>query len=203
MDRKIGEVAVRAAREAIEAWVRERKRVRPKLPEFFNQKLGVFVTIKTYPEKKLRGCIGFVESDFPLSEGLVEAAIFATRDPRFPELRKEELDSIVIEVSILTKPEPINTENPEELPERISIGRDGLIARKSLCSGLLLPQVAVEHKMDAETFLSHTCLKAGLSPDEWKDGSVKIYRFSAKVFAEETPRGKIIEETRKEASETN
>ena len=192
MDIQTGETAVKTARKAIDLWVREGKRLHPEgLPEFFEQELGVFVTIHTYPERKLRGCIGFVEPNFPLSRGLVEAGIYATQDPRFPRLRKEELDRVVVEVSVLTKPEPIEVRNPEELPERIRIGRDGLIARMGFYNGLLLPQVATEHGMNEEDFLSHVCMKAGLPPDEWRKGRVKIYRFQAEVFSEERPYGRV------------
>ena len=58
--------------------------------------------------------------------------------------------------------------------------------------GLLLPQVAVAQNWDAEEFISHTCLKAGISPDSWKNPATKIYKFSGEVFSEETPEGKVI-----------
>jgi AMMECR1 domain-containing protein len=52
---------------------------------------------------------------------------------------------------------------------------------------LLLPQVATEWGWDRATFLSQTCMKAGLPHDAWKYGA-QIFRFEAEVFGEE-PRG--------------
>lgn len=68
--------------------------------------------------------------------------------------------------------------------DQIVVGRDGLIARKGGRSGLLLPQVAMEYNWTCEEFLSHTCMKAGMPPDSWKDGSVCFEKFSATVFGE-------------------
>jgi AMMECR1 domain-containing protein len=34
------------------------------------------------------------------------------------------------------------------------------------------------------TFVQHTCLKAGLTTDAWKDDDTVIYRFAAEVFSE-------------------
>ena len=73
------------------------------------------------------------------------------------------------------------------------IGKDGLIARRSFFTGLLLPQVPVEYGWDVEQFLSHTCIKAGLHPDEWRRGDVKFQKFQGRVFGEESPKGPIRE----------
>jgi uncharacterized protein (TIGR00296 family) len=183
-----GQFALRTAREVIEKWVRDEKKARIKeYPESFRDNMGVFVSIHTYPEKQLRGCIGYPEPVMPLIDALVSAAISASHDPRFPRLKRTELPHIVIEVSILTKPEEINVENPSEYPEKITIGRDGLIVRKGPISGLLLPQVATEWGWNQEDFLMQTCAKAGLPPDEWKTGIVKVYKFRSQIFKEEKP----------------
>ena len=122
----------------------------------------------------------------------MEAASSACHDPRFPPLAEKELDNIVVEVSVLTVPQEIKVEQRRELPKMIEIGRDGLIMEKGFRRGLLLPQVPVEWGWDAEQFLEQTCHKAGLSPDSWLDPKVKILSFSAEVFAEDTPRGKVV-----------
>ncbi|RLJ08490.1 MAG: TIGR00296 family protein [Candidatus Aenigmatarchaeota archaeon] len=193
MSLKEGKALVRAAREVIEKWVRKRERFLPeKYPETWNEKRGVFVTIHSYPDNNLRGCIGYPEPVMPLIKALVESAIQATQDPRFPELKENELDNIVVEVSVLTKPELIKVENPKEYPERIETGKDGLIVRKGFYSGLLLPQVATEHGMNEEEFLSHTCMKAGLTPDAWLDPETKVYKFQAEIFKEAEPKGEVV-----------
>lgn len=195
MDLKEGEALVKTARKAIEKWVREREKLSVKdYPRHWDEKRGVFVTIHSYPEKELRGCIGYPEPVMPLIRALVDSAIQATQDPRFPPLEEQELDRIVVEVSVLTPPEPIRVKDPREYPEKIRIGRDGLIVRKGFYSGLLLPQVAPEHGMGKEEFLSHTCLKAGLPPDAWLDSNTQVYRFQAEIFKEVKPRGEVVKE---------
>jgi hypothetical protein len=100
---------------------------------------------------------------------------------------------VKVEVSVLTKPEPIEVENPRDYPKHIEIGRDGLIIEWSGYSGLLLPQVPVEWGWDVEEFLSQTCMKAGLPPDHWFEKDVRIQKFSAQIFKEKTPGGEIEE----------
>jgi len=186
-----GEFAVRTARETIENYVQRERDVSFDFPKSFEVKSGVFVTIDTFPGRELRGCIGYPEPFFPLKEALVKAAQEATRDPRFPPLSDRELNDIVIEVSLLTPPEEITVRRPREYLKEIVIGRDGLIARKGMSRGLLLPQVAVDWEWNAEEFLSNTCMKAGLTRDDWLNRDTRIYKFSAEVFGEESPRGEI------------
>ena len=104
------------------------------------------------------------------------------------------MDEIVIELSILTAPILIKVENTNEYFNKIVVGRDGLIAERGMRRGLLLPQVPVDHdrNWDVETFLSHTCVKAWLSKDAWKEKETKIYSFQAILFEETTPRGEVI-----------
>lgn len=189
-----GEFAVRTAREVIEKHVRGEKieDYRDKGPERFRTKSGVFVTIDTFPGRELRGCIGFPEPIFPLIDAIVNAAQSAsTEDPRFPPVGEKELDKVIVEVSLLTPPQLIGVKKPTELPKQVTVGRDGLIVRKGYFSGLLLPQVAVEWKWNAEEFLSQTCWKAGMTLDSWLDATTKVYRFQAEIFSETAPRGKI------------
>ncbi|MFQ6127484.1 MAG: TIGR00296 family protein [Thermoplasmata archaeon] len=186
-----GECAVLAARNTIENYVRGEDKYDVDFPKSFEEKSGVFVTIDTFPEIELRGCIGYPEPFFPLREAIVKAAQEATRDPRFPPLRENELDNIVIEVSLLTPPEEVIVKKPKEYLKSIVIGRDGLIARKGVFRGLLLPQVAIDWEWNVEEFLSNTCMKAGLRADDWLNRDTRIYKFSAEIFGEKTPRGEI------------
>lgn len=191
-----GSLLVRMAREAIENYVKDRKRIEPPkgLPEKFYGKSGVFVTISKheYGEKQLRGCIGFPYPDRPLVDAVIDSAIAAAvEDPRFEPLSSTELNDIIIEVSVLTPPERISVRSPMEYPSKIKIGEDGLIFRSIWSSGLLLPQVPIEYKWDAEEFLSHTCMKAGATPDSWLRPHVEIYKFQAVIFEELEPRGRV------------
>ena len=169
------------ARESVKSYFQHKK---PEYDEkFLCEKKGVFVTIKL--NEQLRGCIGFPEPIYALGDAIIQSAQAAAfSDPRFPALGKSELKDIKIEVSVLTKPEEIKVKKPEEYFEKIEIGKDGLIARKGLQSGLLLPQVATEWGWDSKEFLQQTCVKAGLSIDAWKDTDTKIFKFQVQVFSE-------------------
>ncbi|MCM8813128.1 MAG: AmmeMemoRadiSam system protein B [Candidatus Omnitrophica bacterium] len=140
------------------------------------QQCGAFVTLKKNGD--LRGCIGRIIADQPLSAVVQEMAVeAAVRDPRFPPVSTDELDEIDIEISVLSPLQLIK--NFDE----INVGTHGLLMRKAGRSGLLLPQVAVEYRWTREEFLQQTCRKAGLPTDAWKQGA-ETYIFSAEVFGE-------------------
>lgn len=141
---------------------------------------GAFVTLEV--DGDLRGCIGYPGSQQALDQVVAECAIAAaTEDPRFSPLRRREMEALEIEISVLTPIEPIEDVGV------IEVGRDGLVVSQGRRRGLLLPQVAVEHGWDRNTFLAHTCLKAGLRADAWKTGA-RVLRFQAEVFSEATER---------------
>ncbi len=186
-----GRTAVRLARKAIETYLAERKVIQDRLPGVFEQKRGVFTTLTKHGE--LRGCIGFPYPIKRLDEAIIESAIAAaTEDPRFPPVTLEEMDEIIVEVTVLTPPEKINAK-PIELPKHVEIGKHGLMVKRGFYSGLLLPQVAVEYGFDAEEFLSQTCMKAGLPPDCWLMEGTEVYRFEGQIFKEIEPRGEVVE----------
>ncbi|MCD6503608.1 MAG: TIGR00296 family protein [Euryarchaeota archaeon] len=188
-----GELAVKIARKIVDNVVLGREIPKfENLPDVFYEKMGAFVTLETYPERELRGCIGIPYPIYPLIEAITEAAEGAAlHDPRFPPIRPEELKKITVEVSILTPPVKIDVNDKRELPKKIKIGEDGLIVKKGFYQGLLLPQVAVEEGWDPETFLAYTCWKAGLPGDCWLDDDTEIYKFTAEIFEEKEPYGKI------------
>jgi uncharacterized protein len=138
---------------------------------------GTFVTLRSGEE--LRGCIGTQTEDAPLYRTVQEMAVAAaTRDPRFPPLRIEELDGVTIEVSVLGGRTLIRD------PREIEIGVHGLAISCRGQRGLLLPQVASESGWTAEEFLGRVCGKAQLAPDAWRAPDATVERFTAQVFAE-------------------
>lgn len=148
------------------------------IPESVKPQQGAFVTLHTL-EGQLRGCIGYVTPVAPLYRTVVENTVNAARrDPRFPPVKPSETSDIEIEISAMTPPREIDS------IDEIEVGKHGLIINRGLMRGLLLPQVATEYGWDKETFLNHTCLKAGLPETAWKDDRVKIEVFSADVFSE-------------------
>ena len=159
----------------------------------FQDKQGVFVTLTK--NSKLRGCIGFPYPIMPLQKAVIEAARAAAfEDPRFPQVEEQEMNDVCVEVSVLTVPKLIEVDNAQEYLKKIKIGKHGLIIRKNIFSGLLLPQVFTDYNCTPEQALEMTCQKAGLNKDGWKSKDADIYRFSAQIFKEEKPNGKITEE---------
>jgi AmmeMemoRadiSam system protein A len=137
---------------------------------------GAFVTL--HLDHRLRGCVGQVESPDPLSETVARSAISAAlHDPRFPPVQAAEIQSLEIEISVLSRPEPIS-------PESIVIGRHGLIISQGARRGLLLPQVAEDRGWSSERFLEETCSKAGLPHRAWREPASRILAFEAEVFSE-------------------
>jgi len=193
---KDGQFLVRLARKAVETYLENGKvMLAPKdASSKFLDRCGVFVTLNKMGanEKELRGCIGLPYPILPLVRAVVDSAInSATQDPRFPPVSRNELNTIIFEVSILTPPQLIKVEKPTEYPSRIEVGKDGLIVEKGYYKGLLLPQVPIEWNWNEEEFLCQCCIKTGLSPDCWLVGGTKIYTFQAIIFEEVTPNGEI------------
>ncbi len=191
MDDSEGEQAVRIARQFVEAEARGIRTLSVRMPDSFAENRGVFVSLHGHGTHLLRGCIGIPEPVYPLSKAIEEAARSVCHDPRFPPLDEEETDHVVVEVSILTPPEEIVIDDRRQLPQKVAVGRDGLIAERGPFRGLLLPQVPVEWGWDAEEFLGQTCMKAGMSPDCWLDKRSKFYKFQGEIFSEQEPRGEV------------
>lgn len=166
------------ARKAIKAAVQKTGEMpEPREEKTLNMRNGCFVTIKQHGE--LRGCIGNFQSELPLFREVAEiAAASATKDPRFYPLQEADLDTIALEISVLSPLAKI-----EDTAE-ITIGKHGIYLEKGYYRGVLLPQVATEHDWDRETFLKQTCLKAGLPTDAWQAADADIYIFSAQIFGD-------------------
>ena len=164
------------ARASIEAAVSGKRAPEPSgVAKKLKEPYGIFVTINKHGN--LRGCIGRIIGDQPLylsCQQMARAA--AIEDPRFSPVTKEELSDLEIEISILTPLQKIDKKGD------VVIGRDGLLIRKGVYSGLLLPQVAAEYGWSVDEFLAQTCYKAGLSTDALESKETEIYRFSAEVF---------------------
>jgi len=137
---------------------------------------GAFVTLRK--AGALRGCIGHVHGDRAVAEVVCEMAVAAAlEDPRFPPVTVEELAEITVEVSVLTPPRPLTPIDPAA----VAVGRHGLIVRHRGAAGLLLPQVAVEHGLDALAFLDAVCRKAGLRDGAWRHPEAEVLTFETEV----------------------
>ncbi len=165
-------------RSSIKEYLKDKKRVSFEIDdEVLNRELGAFVTLKI--KGSLRGCIGRVVGDMPLYKTITEIAVQAAfYDPRLPALTEKEFEEIEVEVSVLSALKKVGS------PGEVKPGLHGVFLKRGFNSGLLLPQVALEHGWDRNTFLEQACYKAGLSKDAWMNKETEIYVFSAEVFSE-------------------
>ena len=146
-------------------------------------KSGTFVTLKS--NNQLRGCIGSLTASTSIADGVRENALNAAfHDPRFPPLKKKELDGVHIEVSVLTKPVPLEYTDADDLLAKLKPGVDGVIIRKGYASATFLPQVW-EQLPQPEPFLSHLCAKAGLPSGQWRQGELTVLVYRVQYFEEE------------------
>lgn len=144
---------------------------------------GTFVTL--HRKGKLRGCIGNIETDKSVLKGVVDNAEHAAfHDTRFHPLTLDELADTVIEVSVLTPKKQLEYEDGKDLAERIRPGIDGVVIKKGRHSATFLPQVWEQLKTPQE-FLSHLCIKAGLSSTQWQHGDLDVSVYQVQSFEEE------------------
>ena len=172
-------IALRIARETLKAAFDKKEYQLPAvLPEIFQEKRGVFVTLRK--QGGLKGCIGNFTPDIGLAQNIQEMAKAAAfSDPRFMPLTEGELKDVEIEISVLSPMQKIID------PNLIEVGKHGVYVKKGARGGVYLPQVAIEQSWTREQFLNSLCEeKAGLNRDCWKNGVVDLYIFTAQVFTE-------------------
>lgn len=143
---------------------------------------GAFVTLNNRGKEagdpgRLRACMGVIEAKQPLDQAVVQAAVWAAQDPRFPRLQAGELKRLDVEVSILSPAHAIAG------PDAIEVGTHGVILSKGSHRALFLPQVATEQGWDRRTMLDHLAQKAGLPRGGWREGA-RFEVFTAQVFGE-------------------
>jgi len=186
---------VHLARDAITHYLKTRQLITSASKDkALSEKSGIFVTLNTMkPLHELRGCIGFPYPEETLVDATVKAAVYAaTQDPRFPPVSLQEFEAnVVVEITVLTPPRPLNLDDRRKLPDLIQVGRDGLIVEGAGTSGLLLPQVATEWNWNAEEFLTNCCIKAGLPPDSWLLDGISVKTFQGEIFEELEPSGNV------------
>jgi len=173
---------LKLARQSLEASVKGEKTPMPQdIPEITKEDRGCFVTLTENGE--LRGCIGYIEPIAPLYKAVIEnAANAALSDPRFPRVTPPELPSIKVEVSVLTRPVPLEYKDPQDLLSKLVPGVDGVILQSGFHQSTYLPQVWEHFSGDKVRFLENLSRKGGMPSDGWKTANVKHYR--AEHFSE-------------------
>lgn len=173
------EILLRVARETIDRHLAGTRTVSRQAEGALGQHRGAFVTLHRREDGELRGCIGMMRGDRPLVDTVARMAVAAAcEDQRFDPVTADELPALSIEISALGPLELIR-------PDDVEVGRHGVVIRHGDRQGVLLPQVPVEHGWDRETFLDHTCRKAGLPEGTWRQPGVEILAFTAEVFGEQ------------------
>lgn len=165
------------ARKAIALIVTERRQLEVVAPQgALAAPSGAFVTLRK--QRRLCGCIGRLSALESLANVVADcAAAAATEDPRFSRLLGNELAEIEIEISVLSAVQKIR-------PEDVQAGLHGLVISRNGRRGVLLPQVAREHRWPVERFLEETCRKAGLDAKAWKEPGTQVEIFTAETFSE-------------------
>jgi AmmeMemoRadiSam system protein A len=184
-----GKILVRFAKRAIEHYLKNGTRLEIKPSEVPSANLvrdgACFVSIYIGKDKALRGCIGSLEACRPLVLDVVDNALNAAfGDPRFHPLRPQELKDVRIEVSVLTPNRKLEVKSPDELLKKLEPRRDGVTIKKGWVRATFLP-VVWEQIPDKAEFLCHLCVKAGLSPEEWKNTEgMEFFVYEAQEFVE-------------------
>lgn len=150
------------------------------VPGNLRAKLSCFVTLTI--NGNLRGCIGHTESTQPLYKDIVENAVGAAfQDFRFSSLTKDEFEDVAIEVSVLTTPQKLDFNGPDDLLNKLRPNIDGVIIKLGRRGATYLPQVW-EQLPDKKEFLSSLCQKAGLLPDDWQRPELKVSVYQVDVI---------------------
>lgn len=171
---------LRVARETLTVYLTQGKMPHTEMTlESLKQPRDAFVTLRK-KNHELRGCIGSVRSPKPLYDHVAELAVSsATRDPRFHPVKLEELEDIVIEISVLSTLQRVSDVS------EITAGVHGVLIEHRSKTGVFLPEVATEQGWDAVELLTQLCAhKAGLPEDAWKKGAA-LYRFTTESIHEE------------------
>ncbi len=162
---------VRLAKKTVEMYIKERKVFRPqRLILKMKERAGVFVSIHKLGE--LRGCIGTLEPRMAnvAEEIILNAISSATGDPRFDPITPDELKDLDYSVDVLTKPEPVKSQ--DQLDPR----RYGVIVEAGWRKGVLLPDLEGVDTVEEQIDICRQ--KAGIAPNE----AVKMYRFEVKRY---------------------
>jgi AmmeMemoRadiSam system protein A len=150
------------------------------VPARLQSPAATFVTLSL--DGVLRGCIGTTQPQLPMAQDVVERArSAASRDPRFPPIKPDEVTQLEIEISVLTPPQPLQFSTAQQLLESLQPGIDGVIIKKGVHRATFLPQVW-ERVDDSITFLELLCQKASLHRDAWQSEEIQIATYKVESF---------------------
>jgi AmmeMemoRadiSam system protein A len=175
-------VLLKWAKASIQHGLETGRPIAPNLPDFptkLTEQRATFVTLEKI--QQLRGCIGMLQATRPLVEDIANNAFAAAfKDPRFPALKKQELEYLDIHISILSPSESLTFSSEQDLLAQLRPGLDGLILEEGSKRGTFLPTVW-ESLSEPKEFLTHLKQKAGLPENYWSD-TLKIQRYTTELI---------------------
>ena len=178
LDTKQGQTLVHLARAAIAEQLGFTAHDLPR-SDWLEQPGATFVTLTL--NGRLRGCIGSLEAYRPLIDDVQHnARVAAFNDPRFDPLSKAEFTGVVVDVSLLGKPEPIRFSSQQDALAQLRPGKDGVILEFGHQRATFLPQVWAQLQQP-QIFLDHLKNKAGLPEDFWSD-EIRLSRYTVQKF---------------------
>jgi hypothetical protein len=191
-----GEMLVSAARHSLELYLRspgfDGKAVERML-EGYTERRGVFVTISHYPTMTVRGIAGFPD-ERQLGKQIVAATIeAATANRKLVPVSHLELGDCIVGVGIISSTTRMKERTWKGRLNAFAATKEGILVRYGMNSGMMLPRVALEGGLTKKEALEHICYEAGLHKDSWRRPEIDLYKFSAQVFREEEPMGRISE----------
>ncbi|MGC9356468.1 MAG: AmmeMemoRadiSam system protein A [Anaerolineae bacterium] len=176
------------AHEAIRARLENEDLVPPALSTLspiLRENGASFVTLTL--RGQLRGCIGSLVPRRPLAVDVQENAIAAAfKDPRFPPLTRKEFEHITVELSVLSQPQPLEYDGPDDLIRKLRPGVDGVVLQRGWNRATFLPQVW-KQLPEPEEFLGHLCYKAGLPANAWQWPDLEIETYQVQKFKQPPP----------------
>jgi hypothetical protein len=173
------------ARESAETYLKKGKKIEvdeKEIPENLKKEKGCFVTF--IKDEQLRGCIGYIVSQKPLYECVIENAINAAiNDERFNPVLYNEMKNIKIDISVLEIPTLLEHKNPEELISKLKAFENGVVLKREDYQSTYLPSVWNQIP-DKQEFLSNLCVKGNMEEECWKDSKTEVYTYTAEDFSE-------------------
>ena len=154
------------------------------LPPALAVSRACFVTLRRHLDGGLRGCTGTLIARRPLAQEVVNMTVqTALHDPRFLPVRAQEVPGLHIEISILTPPQPLEFDGPDDLLEKLHPGVDGVTLYLGTQRATFLPQVWDSYP-DPRVFLGLLAQKMGGPSDAWRDPAVEVETYQAIVVEE-------------------
>ena len=143
-----------------------------------------FVTLRRRLDGALRGCTGTLVARHPLAQEVVSMTIqTAFSDPRFRPVSADEVDGLHVEISVLTPPQPLEFDSPEDLLRKLRPGIDGVTLKLDNRRATFLPQVW-ESYPDPRVFLGLLSEKMGSAPGAWRHPQIEVETYQAVIIEE-------------------